>query len=166
MAENQVQRSPFLLTLSKSTLINAYRNAKDRCHFDGDGCRLSEHALNKSGFTNKLVFDDDNNIHKVQIEKGYPKIKVAGSMVFVHHLAFICKSMAKHHVNGQWSNDFKESWSNASMDVSHVCGKPRCCSEDCLLLERHEYNITRDYCHGLNSGIGCPHAPACKHRAL
>jgi hypothetical protein len=166
MAENLVQRSLFLLNLSTSTLLHAYKNAKDRSHFDADGCRISEHALNKSGFSNKLVFDDDRTIQQIKIEKGYPKIKVAGSMVFVHHLAFVCKSIGKHKVGVNWSSDFKESWSNASLDVSHVCGKPRCFNEDCLLLERHEYNMTRDYCHGLNSSIGCPHSPACKHRAL
>jgi hypothetical protein len=124
---------------------------------------INNMGLNKAGSTAKKIFGENNQVVTIQVEKGYPKIRLPnhGRNTFVHHTAYM-------YYNQSRRNDpaFRQAWLDPSMDISHRCGKPRCMSLSCLVLESHDFNVTRDYCHGLNSGIGCPHNPPCKHRTL
>lgn len=157
MADSQIQRSPFLLDLHHDDIKSAYERALVASSLDGDSCRICSMGLNKDGFTNKPMLISDTEVIMINVEKGYPKIKILGKMMFVHHLAFMFNNLKTRK-----TQVFRERWLNPAFDISHLCGKPRCMS--CLAMERHFYQVTRDACHMLNNMADCPHVPPCKKR--
>lgn len=170
MAENQVPRNPILLNVDEvpdTLLATLHSRLLDRRTIDADGCWLSGYALNKPGHTNKLIFNQNNNIVNIQVEKGYPKIRLITAkkgerlMIYAHHLSFMF-----HNRHLRKNKAFQDKWNDPSYDVSHRCGKPKCFHGHCLVCEHHNNNITRDYCHGLNKPGICPHDPVCKNRSL
>lgn len=152
-----------IISASDYDINDTYARMRRNFHYDAEGCWISDYALNKTGFTSKKVFGDNNQIHTIDIEKGYPKLRLPGhgAYVFVHHVSFVRKNKAIRH-----GNDFIAKWLNPAYDISHRCGKPRCFNPDCLTIEHHDQNTTRDYCHGLNKADICPHDPPCKTRSL
>jgi hypothetical protein len=167
MAENQMPRTMSIIDASDYDIEDAYARLRNRFHYDNDGCWISEYAVNKSGFSSKKIFSDNNEIITIDIERGYPKLRlpqhgtVKGAYVFGHHVSFIRKNKAIRH-----GADFIAKWLNPAYDISHRCGKPRCFNPACLNIEHHDQNTTRDYCHGLNKNDVCPHDPPCKTRLL
>lgn len=169
MAENQIRRASILLNIDEvddNVLDSAYGRLLTNFHYDGDACWLSNYARNKNGHTNKLVFGQNNAIHTITIEKGYPKIRLITNtgqrhMVFAHHLSFVYANRDVRNTQA-----FREKWEDPAYDISHRCGKPKCFCPTDLIIEHHHDNVTRDYCHGLNKPGICPHNPPCKIRSL
>jgi hypothetical protein len=163
MAENQIVRSRAIINSSDYDIESTYARLMGNLHYDDDGCMLSQYGLNKSGFTSKKVFGDNNEIFTIDIEKGYPKLRLPGhgANVFAHHVSYVYHNRAI-----RFTPAFLEMWDNPAYDISHRCGKPRCFASACLIIEHHDQNTTRDYCHGLNKSDICPHNPPCKTRSL
>ena len=64
-------------------------------------------------------------------KSGYIRMNRNGKKIFCHVLA--------HSVH---------PWYNSKLDVSHLCGNPKCCSKHHLWSETHKVNLSRKGCPG------------------
>lgn len=161
MADNQKQRSDCLLKATDADLLDTISRIIKRTSLDSDDCLICTMATNKPGTSSKKIVGSNNEIVTIEVDKGYPKVRLPnhGTFVFCHHVIYMYKER-----ENRGTDAFKAMWLDPSMDISHICGKPRCVNEDCLTCENHDKNVTRDFCHGLNSTAACPHNPVCKTR--
>lgn len=170
----QTTRSTYLLDCSDAELEQAFNRAQANSITDEDDCTICLYACNKPGCTNKLIVTYPNNVITIAHEKGYPKSRLSpigvgsflselcngkGPMEFCSHIAYMYNNKKNRHTTA-----FKAQWIDNTMDISHRCGKPRCIARDCILLENSNVNKTRDFCHGINNALSCPHLPKCKVR--
>lgn len=167
-------RSAFILGVNKQSLAAAYTRLVSGVepHYgpaieDPDsGCLLCQAAPNKSGLTRKLRMSVGSTINTIEVPKGYPRVKLEGKMVYAHHISYMAANEAMRS-----NTIFTRDWLDSSLEVSHLCGNPKCVKANHLLLEPEALNKHRDSCHATAflttcpscAAIidNCPHVPRC-----
>lgn len=170
-------RKTTILDVNESLLRNAFDRIMGGCSgnygaatVDSDTkCMNCQAASNKGGLTRKLRMSIGNTITTIEVQRGYPRVKLDGAMTYAHHISFVAA-----HIDKRNNPIFRRDWVDPSLEISHICGNPKCINPEHLLLEPEALNKHRDCCHAftfltrcpncLATIDSCPHIPPCVKR--
>lgn len=152
-------RGDILLNLPADTLLAANQRLLDgvppyysAATEDPDtGCLQCQAAPNKTGLTRKLRMSLGGSMGTIEVPKGYPRVKIGQQMVYAHHISFMAANVEERN-----KSMFQSSWRDTTMEISHICGNPKCVNPNHLLLEPEQFNKHRDACHALAFNFSCP----------